>query len=438
MQALAGLLLALLAVEDPPHDPSTVLSGVEKTPHFEIRFRPGSRAEASVDRVAALVEEDLERILKDLELRDFKHTIRLFLYDDVAELQKITGVPSGGHSIPLESHVPYDNDQTRIHELVHVVAEKLPESGPEERSLFFAEGLSNAVLRFVHGVPVDAVAAFYKKRGELPSLAELHAVTDFYAWLGQHPGFNGYDVAGSYLRYLLDTYGALKTRKYYRGVPAREAFGVDLGTIEKGWHARLDRVKLRPGLEALLKERVVGPSEALERSPEARLNDAILGPASEWRRLDGASIQADDPGKWAKAPSGKPAILLSGEKSQGDWSVARLGASPIGDAIVRCKAEPLEGCFGVQLQLGINCQAMVLRGQGMFLYNQVGGVAHDGRMTLGDKPVEIVLRRRNGRATVWIDGRLAGEADVERVPATLGVGCVGGKARISEIAVRTL
>jgi hypothetical protein len=44
-------------------DASKVLTGVEKTAHFEIRFRPGSRAEASVDRVAALVEGDLKKIL---------------------------------------------------------------------------------------------------------------------------------------------------------------------------------------------------------------------------------------------------------------------------------------------------------------------------------------------------------------------------------------
>ena len=64
----------------------------------------------------------------------------------------------------------------------------------------------------MHGVSGVAVAAVYKMRGELPSMAEVHALTDFYAWLRQHPGFNGYDVAGSWMRHLLDAYGAMKTR----------------------------------------------------------------------------------------------------------------------------------------------------------------------------------------------------------------------------------
>src|SRR6185503_2175844 len=120
------------------------------------------------------------------------------------------------------------------------------------RNLFCAEGLANAVLRFVHGVSIDAVAAFHLKRGELPPLAEILDAPDFYAWLEGHPGFDGYDVAGSFFRHLLDTYGAAKTRQYYRGVSARAAFGADLAAIEKDWHGRLEKIVLRPGLEALL------------------------------------------------------------------------------------------------------------------------------------------------------------------------------------------
>jgi hypothetical protein len=433
MRVAAVILVLALVLPAPGQDPAKVLTGVEKTPHFEIRFRPGSRSEASVDRVASLVENDLTKILKELALPDFKHTIRLFLYDDVPELQKITGAPSGGHSTPLESHVPHDNDQTRLHELVHVVAEKLPEKGPEARNLFFAEGLANAVLRFVTGVHVDAVAAFYKKRGELPTLAELHAIGDFYAWLRKHPGFNGYDVGGSYFRFLLDTYGPMKTRKYYCGVPARDAFGVDLAEIEKGWHARLDKVVLRPGLLALLEERANVPGSG--RSPEAKLTDAILGPPSEWKDLDKAPVVAGDPGKRVDEGS---ALLLSGEKSQGDWCVARIAGDPVGDAMVRCRAELLDGCFGVQIQLGNRCQGMVLRGQGAFIYDEARAVAQDGSASIGAQGVEIVLRRKNGHVTVWIDGQLACDGDVDKAPAALGLGCVGGKARITKLAMRRL
>jgi hypothetical protein len=86
MSYIAILCAMLVAQHEQAGGPSSVLTGMEKTPHFEIHFRPGSHAEASVDRVAAVVEDDLARILKELDLRELRYTIKLFLYDDVAEL----------------------------------------------------------------------------------------------------------------------------------------------------------------------------------------------------------------------------------------------------------------------------------------------------------------------------------------------------------------
>lgn len=434
MPQLAALFLPLALAVGLQSSSETTLTGVEKTPHFEIRFRPGSRAEAAVDRTAYAAEEDLQRIQRELELKDFKHVIRLYLYDDVPELQRITGSGSGGYSTTLESHIPHDNDQTRLHELIHVVAEQFPEKGSEDRNLFVAEGLANAVLRFVHGIHVDAVAAFYQQRKELPPLSEL-MTGDFYGWLDEHPGFDAYDVAGSFLRYLLDAHGAAKVRKYYKGVPAREAFGAELDALERRWHERLASVKFRPGLEALLVERLgQAPAPAADSKPvEAKLDDSILGQPSKWKKMDRAEIVKGDPGEWEAGG----VLVVSGQKSQGDWSVARFAKEVVGDAIVRCRAEPLTDCFGVQIQLGIRCQAMVLRGQGAFLYNETQAMAHSKKTRLPDE-VEIVLMRKAGKASIWVDGVLVGEADVESTPAEVAVGSVGGRARFTQISVGKL
>jgi hypothetical protein len=426
-------LLAPLLAASPTAAQDDVLTGIERTARFEIRYRPGSRAEASVDRVAALVEGDLARILQELGLDAFPHVIKLWLYDDVGELQRVTGVGASGFSVPLQSHVPHDNDQTRVHELVHVVAEKFTEQGPESRNLFFAEGLANAVLRFVSGVHVDAVAAFHRRRGDLPAMAEMHAIEDFYAWLGRHPAVNAYDVGGSWMRFLLDTHGAAAVRRYYKGVPAKEAFGAEVAELEQKWHARLDAVPLRPGVLSLLRER--HGRSAAERNPgEAELGADVLGAEAEWQARGAADLHAGDP---ATSAADGAALLLSGQASQGDWCVARLGGE-LGDAIARCEFEPQQGCFGVQLQFGPTCQGMVLRGQGTFAYSGTGCVGHDGSVQLGDRPVQIVLRRKGARASVWIDGRLVLEAEVGATKGPLGVGCVGGPARVRGIAVRPL
>src|SRR5439155_2633952 len=125
-------------------------------------------------------ERDLDRIATALETTP-KGPFVLWIYDDLWELQKATGTQgSGGFSGGNASHVPFDNDQTRLHELVHVVAYEWPKSGTEARSLFLAEGLANAVLEFVHGVHVHAVAAPYKTAGRLPALSQRADAPDFY------------------------------------------------------------------------------------------------------------------------------------------------------------------------------------------------------------------------------------------------------------------
>ena len=429
------LTLSLAAALAAAPDPAAALTESVKTARFEIRFRKGSRAEASVDRVASLAEKDLDRILARLECGPWRETIKLYIYDDVAELQKITGTQAAGYAIPLELHLPHDNDQTRLHEMVHVVAERFTEKDTEDRNLFFAEGLANAVLEYVTGVPVDAVAAFERKRGKVPPLAEVHAMKDFYSWLSANPGVNGYDIAGSYMLFLLDEFGAAKVRQYYKGVPAKKAFGIEVDALEKRWHAKLDKLKLRPGLEALLSERAGMPATFTTFvGPEDQLTDDILGPKKDWTALTQLDRKPNAFGEWKKGPKGP---LGSAPLDKGDWSECQLGTAEFASAIVRARATPAGQCYGVKVILGPKCQALVL-GTGAFLYNQVGGVAFDPNVKLGSKPIEIVLRRLGGRATVWVDGRKVFEADVDGGAAPVSIGVVQGSAEFTEVAARVI
>ena len=62
---------------------------------------------------------------------------------------------------------------------------------------------------------------------------------------------------------------------------------------------------------------------------------------------------------------------------------------------------------------------LVCRGDGSGSGDGERGVGHEGKLQLGTAPVEIVLRRQHGKATVWIDGQLAVEATVPATPALL-------------------
>lgn len=429
MLALAAIL-AIARLEGPAGIGTSVaeLTAREATRHYAIRYRPGSKAGAAVDRIAWCVEEEYRRISDTLDLKgrvDERTPFYLFLYDDLEELTKVTATGgNAGFSAARESHVPYDNDQTRLHEMVHVVMAAVKEAGPEPRNMFFVEGIANAVLRFVHGVPVHAVAAYERKRGTLPPLATLGA-GDFYDFLRKNPGFDGYDVGGSFMLFLLDRYGPRKTVDFYKGKPAQRSLGAPLDEVEAAWLAFLDSYAVRPELWKLLKER----RGDVDDQP---LTDAILGDAKDWLPFadDLATSQA-----FRRAGGEVEGECASG----GDWALCEAESRRYRHCMVRATIRAEGACYGVQLHVGRQFQAMVL-GTGSFIYFQgTGGVAFTDLVKLGhDQAIDLLLVVRDGAQEVWIDGKKKLESRMPSAEGAIGIGVVGGKARFTALKVRPL
>jgi len=409
------VLSTLLALQNP----EPALKGVERTEHFTIRYRLGSRAGAAVDRIAVMAERDFERITKALDIKA-EGGLELHLYDDEAEIAAVTGVKgTGGFSGGNTSHIPYDNDQTRFHEMVHIIAVRLPKTGTESRNLFFAEGLANALLEFVHGVHVHAVAAYEMKRKSLPALADMTGAPDFYAWMAKHPGLNAYDIAGSWMRYLLDKHGVEKVKKYYTGAAAKDVFGADEADLEKAWLKHLTEFKLRPEVEALLRSR---------RGDEVLPPD-LLGKPEDWKKL---AFPAKLGVGWKKVGD-----ALEGVSATSEWNILALAATAYKNAAVRAHIAPVGDCYAVQVQLGEKCQAMVIR-IGTFIWKD-GGVAHNpGAQLTGRRELDLVLERRGTEVTIYIDGLkvLSGAAGDAAGP--VGIGVAGGTARFENVRVREL
>jgi hypothetical protein len=111
-----------------------------------------------------------------------------------------------------------------------------------------------------------------------------------------------YSTAGSFLRYLMDTYGAQKVRAYYRnGGDMAAAFGVAPSQVVAGWKAMLTMIEVSADTVAANRERFRGGSVFARPCPHAiaqarRLAYIALGE----QRIDEAiwlfrSICSDDP-----------------------------------------------------------------------------------------------------------------------------------------------
>ena len=417
-------------------DSQKYLTASVATEHFDLKYRPDSRAGASVDYVAARAEQEFAQITRALDLQ-VDARFDLYLYDDVAELQKITCTEgNAGFSAGSAMHMPYDNDQTRMHEMVHVLALHIPKEGEEERNLFFAEGLSNALLEFVTGVHVHAVTAFERRRGKLPPLAEMAQAPDFYSWLREHPNIGAYDLAGSWFRFLLDRFGPAKVKRYYTGVPAAQAFGESVTELEASWHAFLDDYELRPEVQTLLNRRRGLPGRFSEFEMHADSVDLpadVLGQPEQWTAVLEQRLRPATASEWSREGES----LRGSHPQDADWSVCNLGEQLYGDCIVRARILPEKGCIGVQLRLGSGCQAM-LTNAGTFVYSQSVTAAEQAERIECREVIDLCMRRIDDELTIWINGKeiLRGKASDSR--EALGVGVAGGRATFEQVRVREL
>lgn len=431
------LVLFLLAVGRAGDERATH-TGTYDTKHFTIRYRPASRAGASVERTGAAAERDLERICAALGLK-LEGRYELWLYDDLRELHLLTGTQgNAGFStgapadLPYRSHVPYDADQTRFHEMVHLVAaDRVAFKTP---SMFFNEGLANALLEHVEGVHVHAIAKWYRTRDKLPPIAKMTGAADFYAFLRAHPGLDTYDIAASWFRFLIDTHGVEKTKKYYGGAPPKAAFGVDEPAIEKAWHAALDAYVIRPEVETLLRQRN-GEDAAFTRVVPAELPDDLLGKPQDWVSLLDAKLRPAVPADWKRTKDGISATWTPG--TPGDWSVCELGDELLGDCIVRAKAR-VSGAAGLQLRLGKANQLMLVNGT--FVYRDGAPVAHAPwpSMSPSRKEVDLVLVRRGTELLVYVDGAKVLGLDAAAGACLPGLAVVGGAATFTDVRYRKL
>ena len=411
------------------------LSGKHRTAHFELRYRPGSRAAASVPRAAAMAERDFADICRRLKFEP-KVTFRLFFYDSLEELSQITRTTgNGGFSAGRDSHLPFGNDQTRYHEMVHLVAAQMPSAGDEPRNLFFAEGLANALLEYVHGVHVHAVAAYYLSEKKLPPLSELTQTEDFYGWLRAHPGFNAYDVGASWMRFLLDRFGTRKALRYYHGESAEAALGASEAATEKEWLAMLGGYELMPEVRTLLARRdgekarftVVGTLE--ERLPQN------LRSTRDWHDLFGEPPQSlPEHWRWEKKE-------LSGLSSTTDWVAGSVGGErklPSGAVAMRIKVRVDAGTVGVRIELDPTRQ-LLLTNAGAFLWSGDTIVAADRAETIVGRPeVDLVLSWADNSMTAWVDGVRVLTAAAKPAKLAPRVAIAGGRAVFESVWVRGL
>jgi hypothetical protein len=226
------------------------LGGVRDTEHFRLHYPRGKK------------REDVDRMARDMEFRWMQtqrflgvaptERIRVWLYKDEKQKQQLVGAGRTQYAKPwrAELHIqdkPFPHS-TLHHELAHVMA--APAGGG-----FFGvttrlgvwplmgviEGLAVAADGPVQGdLTLHQWAAGMRRQGLAPDMRKLMGPEGFY----QSAPARAYTVAGSFLLYLAETYGAQKLRTVYAHADFQEAYGRPLGELVSEWERHVDGLPL--------------------------------------------------------------------------------------------------------------------------------------------------------------------------------------------------
>ena len=220
--------------------------------HFVVHARPGGPAA----RLAAAACRDLEfRLSQQREILGLvpSRTYHAYLYDSPRHKAARMGAGATNIARPWQGqlHIVFSGVGTRLtaHELAHLYAAEAsgsPLGIPVRHGLLpvagLLEGLAVALEPPRPLVPLHDWAAALRRTITPPSLASLMSPAGFWS----HSGGKVYTLAGSFLRWLLETRGADIVIALYGGASFEDACGVSLEVLEAEWGAALDAREVAP------------------------------------------------------------------------------------------------------------------------------------------------------------------------------------------------
>jgi tetratricopeptide (TPR) repeat protein len=212
--------------------------------HVQLTYAPETLEDSQARRILAAREAAfLEAADATGAGKDKK--LKLYVYATLAEKIEHTGVPDQVHSRP---------DLGELHMLARLAASRSPHEeihfhmehtwGPASLSLFY-EGRALEWDDSFNGTPLQAYAAAWLDRGQLPEVASLFRAGGKY-FLSAEQGRDLFPAAALFLRWVEESYGeAAAKRAYISPSGGHTAFARSLkmstAALDKNFHAWLKR-----------------------------------------------------------------------------------------------------------------------------------------------------------------------------------------------------
>lgn len=258
-------------------DIEAVLDGRIETAHFIIHHAHTEDIDAGIAAIAADHEFRYAQVVAQLGVAP-EGKLRSFYFADREQKARWFGARAVEMAKPWRREIYLDHRAfphgSLRHEIAHAVASAFgdPLFGVAARHGVLAnpgliEGLAVAIdwpSGYERPTPHEAVRAM-QEMGIQPSIGQLLSLQFFSV-----SSARGYTTAGSFLRFLLDTYGPEALRTLYRtGGDFDAAYGVPRAALEARWREMIGTIELPPGAIEAQRERFRGASVFARPCPHA-------------------------------------------------------------------------------------------------------------------------------------------------------------------------
>ncbi len=258
------------------------LDSTHETAHFIIHYRGGGRIGETIELIGQDHEFRLAQLVRTLGVTP-QHKITSFYFSSAAEKATWMGARQVHMAKPWRSelyinHAPFPHPVLR-HEIAHVVAGEFgdPIFAVSARTLLGVPLRFNVGL--IEGLAVAADWPDHFNRELTPhqsvkALTQLNMAPRLESLLST--GFiavssaRSYTTSGSFVRYLLETYGAGPVRALYRsGGDFDSAFGVPLSELASQWRTMIANTDLPDDAADVVRERFRRRSIFVRKCPHA-------------------------------------------------------------------------------------------------------------------------------------------------------------------------
>jgi tetratricopeptide (TPR) repeat protein len=220
------------------------LVGNYRTEHFEIVYPAGSVKREKIEQLGRLHEFYYDQISHNLNVRS-KERIVSFLYSSPEEKGKLMGAGSTNISKPWlrQIHVNLANAGAVLkHEMVHILA---GEFGWSPLRISHNSGLVEGIAVAVgddtwYDEPLHRSAALVFAAGITPDMKSVFSLSGF----AQEYAGVSYTLAGSFCKFLIDSFGVEKFKQLYATGDFLQAYQRDFSLLIADWEQMIHSQQL--------------------------------------------------------------------------------------------------------------------------------------------------------------------------------------------------